>query len=57
MTRPAVLLLVLVPLHLGAQHLLLGRVVLPLLTLPLLAVAAFEALDRAGWRASGRRKP
>jgi len=53
-TRPVVLLAVLVPLHLLAQRLLLGQVVLPLLALPLLAVAAYEALDRSSSRISDR---
>ncbi len=53
MIRPVVLLAVLVPLHLVVQRLLLGHVVLPLLALPVLAVAAYEAMHRVVARRAG----
>lgn len=56
MKRPAVLLAVLVPLHLGAQHLVFGRLVPVLLLLPLLVVAAYEATDRAAGRYADRAR-
>lgn len=54
--RPVLLLAVLIPLHLGGQLLVLGRVVPALLALPLVAVAAFEAADRAAQRHAERRR-
>jgi hypothetical protein len=53
--RPAVLLAVLVPLHLGLQRLLFGHVVPGLLVLPFVAVLAYEAADRAAARYARRR--
>ena len=53
--RPLVLLAALVPVHLGAQLLLLGRVVPAFLVLPLLAVAAYEAADGAADRYAERK--
>ena len=57
MRRPAVLLVVLSALHLGGQQLVLGHIVPALLVLPVLAVAAFEATDRAAVRHGERRRP
>ena len=54
--RPVVLAAVLVPVHLGTQLLLLGRLVPALLVLPLLAVAAFEAADAAADRRSEQKR-
>ena len=54
MTRPALLLAVLVGLHLGAQLLIVGHVVPALLVLPLVAVTAFEVADRSAARRSRR---
>ncbi len=51
MTRPAPLLAVLVGLHLGAQRLIVGHVVL---VLSFVAVAAFEVADRSAARRSRR---
>lgn len=53
--RPAILVAVLLPLHVATQQLLLGHVVPALLLLPLLAVAAFEAADRAAERYATRK--
>lgn len=50
MTRPLVLVAVLVPIHLVAQRLLVGRVVPAALILPVLAVVAYEALTRVAER-------
>ena len=44
--RPVVLLAVLVPLHLAAQRLLLGHIVLPLIAFTVLAVLAYEVIHR-----------
>ena len=54
LVRPLVLLAALVPVHLGGQLVLLGRVVPALLVLPLLAVAAYEAAHAAADRWSVR---